>query len=115
MNYNNRNLNRLSIFNKYLIVASFQSLLAQTREKQAVTLSEVTWRGRTVPVKNEQVRAFLLSCQETESQLKKTDEDLESRVSIYETLLMECKDALQIMRDELKADVVSTWGRGWWF
>ncbi|KAH9498371.1 signal recognition particle subunit srp68 [Bulinus truncatus] len=28
-------------------------LLSQTREKQAATLSEVTWRGRTVPVKVE--------------------------------------------------------------
>ena len=27
-------------------------------------------------------------------------------MSIYESLLMECKDALQILRDEIKADPV---------
>ena len=59
-----------------------------------------------MPVKNEHVRAFLLSCQENEQQLAGT-EDNERRVSIYESLLMECKDALQILRDELKADPVS--------
>ena len=38
-------------------VVSFciQELIEKTREKQSATLSEVTWRERTVPVKNEQV------------------------------------------------------------
>ncbi|XP_022089362.1 signal recognition particle subunit SRP68-like [Acanthaster planci] len=86
-----------------MMSSNIDSLLAQTREKQALTLSEVTWRGRLVPVKNEQVRAFLLSCEENEKQLKSSS-DPESQMSIYESLLMECKDALQILRDEIKAD-----------
>ncbi|XP_038068371.1 signal recognition particle subunit SRP68-like [Patiria miniata] len=86
-----------------MMSSNIDSLLAQTREKQALTLSEVTWRGRLVPVKNEQVRVFLLSCEENEKQLKSSN-DPESQMSIYESLLMECKDALQILRDEMKAD-----------
>ncbi|XP_003725432.3 signal recognition particle subunit SRP68 [Strongylocentrotus purpuratus] len=83
---------------------NIDSLLAQTREKQAATLSEVTWRGRTVPVRNEQVRAFLLTCQENEQQVSSEITDSESKVSVYESLLMQCKDSLQIIREELKAD-----------
>ncbi|XP_063961502.1 signal recognition particle subunit SRP68-like [Lytechinus pictus] len=83
---------------------NIDSLLAQTREKQAATLSEVTWRGRTVPVRNEQVRAFLLTCQENEQQVASELMDSESKVSVYESLLMQCKDSLQIIREELKAD-----------
>ncbi|XP_071952925.1 signal recognition particle subunit SRP68-like isoform X2 [Antedon mediterranea] len=78
-------------------------LLAQTREKQAATLSEVTWRGRTVPVKSEQIRGFFLSVQETDKEVTAAP-DVESKISVYESLLMGCKDALQILRDELKAD-----------
>ncbi|XP_071479456.1 signal recognition particle subunit SRP68-like [Diadema antillarum] len=83
---------------------NIDSLLAQTREKQAATLSEVTWRGRTVPVRNEQVRAFLLTCQENEQQLTTAVMDHEGKVSVYESLLLQCKDALQIIREELRAD-----------
>ncbi|XP_071796906.1 signal recognition particle subunit SRP68-like [Asterias amurensis] len=83
--------------------SNIDNLLAQTREKQAATLSEVTWRGRLVAVKNEQVRTFLVSCEENEKQLK-TSKDSESKMLIYESLLMECKDALQILRDEVKSD-----------
>lgn len=95
--------------NIYIMFYPFllQSLLAQTREKQAATLSEVTWRGRTVPVRNEQVRAFLLTCQENEQQVSSEVTDSESKVSVYESLLMQCKDSLQIIREELKADPVS--------
>ena len=47
-----------------------------------------------------------MSCEENEKQLK-TSKDSESKMLIYESLLMECKDALQILRDEVKSDPVS--------
>ncbi|CAH1793893.1 unnamed protein product, partial [Owenia fusiformis] len=85
------------------MASKLDELIAQTREKQAASFSELQWRGRTVPVGNEQVRAFLLNLQESEKELQET-EDTESKVSIYESLLKECIEALQVMRDELKGD-----------
>ena len=35
-------------------------LVSQTKEKQASTLSEVTWKGRTLSVKHEKVSFFYL-------------------------------------------------------
>ena len=81
-------------------------MIEKTKEKQSATLSEVTWRGRTVPVKNEQVRVLLLSVQESERQLAESD-STEGKLSVCETLLKELIDAQQSLRDELKDDPVS--------
>ncbi|KAL3877845.1 hypothetical protein ACJMK2_035489 [Sinanodonta woodiana] len=83
--------------------SQIDSLLSQTREKQAATLSEVTWRGRTVPVKNEQVRLFLLNVQESPKEIEKA-QGLDNKISIYESLLKQCIDAQQALRDTLQDD-----------
>lgn len=44
-----------------------QALLTQTRAKQAATMSEVEWRGRTVPVKIDKARIFLLGLGDNEA------------------------------------------------
>lgn len=49
------------------LVCTFQSLISQTRAKQAATMSEVEWRGRTVPVKIDKVRIFLLGLADNEA------------------------------------------------
>lgn len=48
-------------------VRSVQALITQTRAKQAATMSEVEWRGRTVPVKIDKVRIFLLGLADNEA------------------------------------------------
>ncbi|WAQ97375.1 SRP68-like protein, partial [Mya arenaria] len=78
-------------------------LLAQTREKQTATLSEVTWQGRTVPVKNEPVRLFLLSLQDSTQEVERA-EGMDNKISIYESLLKQCIDAQQVLRDSLQED-----------
>ena len=80
--------------------------MAQTREKEAATLTEVRWCGRTVPVKIEKVRAFILRAQQSAREMVHAD-SLESKMALYENLLMECKDATQAIKDELKSDTVS--------
>lgn len=79
--------------------------MSQTREKQAVTLSEVSWRGRSMAVKNEHVRSFLLNIQESEKEIEAA-QGIENKVSVYESLIKECIDALQILRDSLQEDQV---------
>ena len=54
-------------------------------------------------VKHEKVRLFLLSHQESEQELAKTEE-AEAKIEIYESLLLDCKDGLQALRDELLED-----------
>lgn len=85
---------------------TLQELIEKTRERQAVTLSEVSWRGRTMPVRNEKVRLFLLSVQESEKQVQEV-KGIEAKLSIYETLLKELIEAQQSLRDDFKDDPVS--------
>ncbi|XP_046550007.1 signal recognition particle subunit SRP68-like [Haliotis rubra] len=87
------------------LTSKLDDLLSQTREKQAATLSEITWQGRTVPVKTESVRVFLLNIQESSKELESAENN-ETKVSIYESLLKECIDAQQALRDALQDDQV---------
>lgn len=84
-------------------LAHLDQLLSQTREKQAATLSEVTWRDRTVPVKNEQVRLFLLNLQDCDKQVESA-EGFDSKLSVIESLLKQCIDSQQVLRDLLQDD-----------
>lgn len=88
------------------LVCVIQELIEKTREKQASSLLEVAWRGRTVPIKNEKVRVFLLSLQESETHIMDAT-TIESKLSVYESLLKELIDAQQSLKDDLKDDPVS--------
>ena len=44
------------------LCAVFQTLIAETRARQAEALSEVTWRGRTVGVQHEKVGHQGMDC-----------------------------------------------------
>lgn len=90
-----------------MLIMCIQEVLSQTREKEASAMTEVTWRKRTVPVKDEKVRALILHAQQMTSELDQA-EGMDSKMTLYENLLMECKDALQAIRDELKGDTVSS-------
>ena len=84
-------------------ILDLDDLINQTREQQTATLQEVEWRGRKLPVKQEKIRIFLLREQEfNETEVQgKTFQD---QISAYEGLLMDCKDALQTLRDDLIED-----------
>ncbi|XP_076871996.1 signal recognition particle subunit SRP68 isoform X4 [Brachyhypopomus gauderio] len=87
-----------------MIAEKLEALITQTRAKQAATMSEVEWRGRTVPVKIDKARIFLLGLGDNESAIAQAaDEDTKER--LYETLLAECRDTIQAVREELRADL----------
>lgn len=63
-------LMRKSMFYKICFMLFFfssQTLITQARTKQAATMSEVEWRGRTVPVKIDKARIFLLGLADNEA------------------------------------------------
>ena len=82
-----------------------QEVLAQTQEKTALSLSDVQWNGRLIPVKNERVRLSLVKLQQMSGDLRR--EEGPGKMNVCESLLMECQDAMQLVRDELYQDSVS--------
>jgi len=85
-----------------LLAAKLDALISQTRQKQAATLSEVTFRGRTIPVKSEKVRVFLLAHQEAEASLASAETT--DHQAILERIIDEVKDALLALAEEMKND-----------
>lgn len=79
------------------------TLLTQTRAKHAASMSEVKWRGRVIPVKIDKVRIFLLGLADNEAAIAQTTTD-EAKERLYESLLSECRDAIQAVREELRID-----------
>lgn len=55
-------------------------------------MSEVQWLGKTVAVKQEKIRSFLLLHQDLSSSQA-------SKVSQFEKVLFECRDCLQLLRE----------------
>uniref|UniRef100_A0A672YTS1 Signal recognition particle subunit SRP68 n=1 Tax=Sphaeramia orbicularis TaxID=375764 RepID=A0A672YTS1_9TELE len=50
-----------------MMAEKLEALITQARTKQAATMSEVEWRGRTVPVKIDKARIFLLGLADNEA------------------------------------------------
>ncbi|CAL8333573.1 unnamed protein product [Merluccius merluccius] len=80
-----------------------KALITQTRAKQAATMSEVEWRGRTLPVKIDKARIFLLGLADNEAAIAQASKE-DTKEHLYETLLSECRDTIQAVREELKAE-----------
>ncbi|KAA8595020.1 hypothetical protein FQN60_012155 [Etheostoma spectabile] len=80
-----------------------QALITQARTKQAATMSEVEWRGRSVPVKIDKARIFLLGLADNEAAIAQTANE-ETKEHLYETLLAECRDTIQAVREDLKSE-----------
>nr|XP_040042608.1 signal recognition particle subunit SRP68 [Gasterosteus aculeatus aculeatus] len=87
-----------------MMAEKLEALITQARTKQAATMSEVEWRGRTVPVKIDKARIFLLGLADNEAAIAQTANE-ETKEHLYETLLAECRDTIQAVREELKSEV----------
>ena len=79
--------------------------MAKTGEKVALSLTEVQWKGSMVPIKNQQVRVALIKLNQTIAEVGR-EENTEEKMRLYEQLLMDCQDAVQMIRDELNQEKV---------
>ena len=72
-----------------------------------MSLTEVQWKGESVPIRNQQVRVALIKINQTVSEVRK-EESVEEKMILYEQLLMDCQDAVQMIRDDMNQDKVYT-------
>lgn len=95
---------RLSAVGQDMLAAKIDAAIAQTREKLASSFGEVTWQGKTVPIRNEKVRVFILRIQDQDQEIERQVQ-FDDKMEVFDNLLMECKDVLQVVKDELNSEM----------
>lgn len=66
-------------------------------------MHEIEWRGRRVTVRPEKVRLFLIALQDLDKSVANAQK-IEAKIDILENILMDCKDAISAIKDEIKND-----------
>lgn len=69
----------------------------------------MSWRGKTVPIRNEKARVFILRIKDQNDEIAR-QESFEKKMEVFDNLLMESKDALQEIKEEISSEMVSLKG-----
>lgn len=85
------------------VLNNLDELIAQTKTQSLETLQTTEWRGRKMTVRPEKVRLFLISIQDLAKTVDKA-KDNQAKIEIIENVLIDCKDAITAVRDEIKQD-----------
>lgn len=85
------------------MLENLDTLVAQTKNESMEALQTTEWRGRKVTVRPEKVRLFLLSIQDLNKSVERAKE-FQAKIEILENSLLDCKDAISAVKDEIKID-----------
>ncbi|KAG7302778.1 hypothetical protein JYU34_012741 [Plutella xylostella] len=85
------------------LIENLDTLMAQAKETRSGVMHEVTWRGRQVAVRPEKVRLFLIALQDLDKSVAAAP-SVDAKIELLENILMDCKDAISAIKDEMKAD-----------
>ncbi|KPJ02700.1 Signal recognition particle 68 kDa protein [Papilio xuthus] len=85
------------------LIENLDTLMAQAKESRSGIMHEVEWRGRRVTVRPEKVRLFLIALQDLDKSVESA-QNVEAKIEILENILMDCKDAISAIKDEIKND-----------
>lgn len=85
------------------LLKNLDILVDQTVEHNTNAMNEVKWRNRSFPVKSEKVRAFLLADRDLEKSF--VNASIDNNISLIEQHLMDCKDAITVVRDDCKTEL----------
>ncbi len=64
-------------------------------------MKEVSWCRKTVPIKSDKLREYILGAQERIFEVEKVD-SLDAKLELYDKSFISLNDALNIIRDDLR-------------
>ncbi|CAB4064511.1 SRP68 [Lepeophtheirus salmonis] len=70
---------------------------------QSSKLIDIEWKGRKMTIKHEKVRVFFSREQQFKEELSNISSN-EEKISAYESLMIDCKDAIQVLKEDLSQD-----------
>lgn len=92
------------------LAAKIDAAIKETREKLASSFGEVTWRGQTIPIKTEKARIVIQRVQSRKEELMRESGE-EEKLEVYDNMLMECRDVLLTLKEEITAEMKSETNR----
>lgn len=85
-----------------LLKSKLESVLAEERTRQAEKMSELSWQGKDLPVRNNTTRLSILNAQALVKQLEQIDDNKhEKKMGIYDKCFIQYNDAKRQIRDDL--------------
>lgn len=90
-----------------MLAEKLEEVLALSRGKKDDAV-EITWRGTTVPVKNEKLRAVLLRAKDKEYELAECKETDEGVMKLYDEVLSAYTEANSLLAEDIKATEKAT-------
>lgn len=85
------------------LIASLDSLIAQTRDKQT-SAEEVVWRGKSCGTVPPRAAGLIIADSSLNQALEKATTN-QAKIDLLEAHLIDCKDALSIVRDVFKTEL----------
>lgn len=89
-----KNINSDEIQDEFL-AKKLDELLSLEKEKSSSQILEINWLGKTIPIKNDKIRVFLLDIDE---HIGQTEQD-NVKITKLEKKLFESKDCLQFLKE----------------
>lgn len=90
-----------------LLAEKLESVLALTREQKDDAV-EITWRGQSVPVKSEKLRALLLRAKDKEYELTQSREADDGNMKLYDEVLAVYTEASSLLAEDIRATEKAT-------
>ena len=84
------------------VLSKLDDLIAQNRGRQSG--SEISWLGKTIPIKNQKVRVLLISSDEVMKQLDSVS-TADAKLEVLENTLNMLREAGQLVQEEIKASM----------
>ncbi|CAG8464890.1 5137_t:CDS:10 [Funneliformis caledonium] len=94
-----------------LLEAEVETVLAQTRQEKAATLTSISWRDRVVPLKNADLAICILRAREATANLENasdTDTEEATKMELFDLLLEAYGDAERFAKNAVKEDAEAT-------
>lgn len=89
------------------LLENLDHLTLQAKEKRAEEIMEVMWQGMKVIIRPEKGKLFLMSIKSLDETLSKA-ENTQARITLLEEMLIDCRDAISVARDEVRANSIGS-------
>jgi len=83
-----------------LLKAKLDDVLNEARKSESQQMREISWRGRTIQIRNEKLSVELLAAQEAYYEINKV-EIYDKKLELFDKLFINYNDAQRILRDDL--------------